>query len=146
VVNNQIGFTTSDPRDKGSTLYCTDVSKMVEAPIFHVNGDDPEAALLVTEIALDYRMEFKKDVVIDLVCFRRQGHNEQDEPLVTQPLMYRKVRAHPGTRAVCGASGQCGSAEWRGNQFRNRQDTCTAGTGWTPARINLETDERPLAN
>ncbi len=100
VVNNQIGFTTSDPRDVRSSLYCTDVAKMVEAPIFHVNADDPEAVLLVTEIALDYRMQFGIDVVIDMVCFRKLGHNEQDEPLVTQPLMYRRVNQHPGTRAL----------------------------------------------
>ncbi len=100
VVNNQIGFTTSDPRDMRSSLYCTDVAKMVDAPIFHVNADDPEAVLLITEIALDYRMHFGKDVVVDMVCFRKLGHNEQDEPLVTQPLMYRKVNQHPGTRAL----------------------------------------------
>ncbi len=100
VVNNQIGFTTSDPRDARSSLYCTDIAKMIEAPIFHVNADDPEAVLKVAEIALDYRMQFASDVVVDLVCFRKLGHNEQDEPLVTQPLMYRKVNQHPGTRAL----------------------------------------------
>ena len=100
VINNQIGFTTSDPRDARSTLYSTDVSKMIEAPIFHVNGDDPEAVVLVTEIALDFRMKFHKDVVVDLVCFRALGHNEQDEPMVTQPLMYKIIARHPGTRKL----------------------------------------------
>jgi 2-oxoglutarate dehydrogenase E1 component len=100
IINNQIGFTTSDVRDIRSSSFCTDVSKMVEAPIFHVNADNPEAVLLVTEIALDYRMEFGRDVVIDLVCFRKLGHNEQDEPLITQPFMYRYINQHPGMRAL----------------------------------------------
>ncbi len=100
VINNQIGFTTSDPRDSRSTLYCTDVVKMIKAPVLHVNGDDPEAVVLATELALDYRMEFSKDVVVDIVCFRKLGHNEQDTPALTQPLMYKKISAHPGTRKL----------------------------------------------
>jgi 2-oxoglutarate dehydrogenase E1 component len=100
IVNNQIGFTTSDTRDTRSTLYATDIVKMVEAPVFHVNGDDPEAVVLATEIALEFRTQFQKDVVIDMICFRRHGHNEQDEPMVTQPLMYKIISQHPGTRKL----------------------------------------------
>jgi 2-oxoglutarate dehydrogenase E1 component len=102
VINNQIGFTTSDPRDSRSTLYCSDVVKMIEAPVLHINGDDPEAVVLATQIALDYRQEFHKDVVVDIVCFRKLGHNEQDTPALTQPLMYKKIAQHPGTRKLYG--------------------------------------------
>jgi 2-oxoglutarate dehydrogenase E1 component len=102
VVNNQVGFTTSDPRDYRTGHYCTDIFKMVDAPIFHVNGDDPEAVALVTQLAVQYRQTFQKDVVIDIFCFRKLGHNEQDEPMVTQPLMYKIIAKHPGTRKLYG--------------------------------------------
>jgi 2-oxoglutarate dehydrogenase E1 component len=99
IINNQIGFTTS-PEAGRSTIYSTDVARMMQLPIFHINGDDPEAAYRVLQIALDYRQEFNKDVVLDLIGFRRLGHNETDEPSYTQPLMYARVKAHPGVRTV----------------------------------------------
>src|SRR5690606_27317940 len=99
IINNQIGFTTS-PTYGRSGPYCSEVAKIVQAPIFHVNGDDPEAVVHVARICMEYRQKFKRDVVLDMFCYRRHGHNEGDEPSFTQPLMYKASRNHPSTRQL----------------------------------------------
>ena len=150
VVNNQIGFTTSHAKDARSTLYCTDVAKMVNAPIFHVKGDDPEAVLFITRVALDYRMRFRKDVVIDLVCYRRHGHNEADEPAATQPMMYQDVRALPTTRALYAARLEDQNIIQRDEQdemARRYRDCLDAGDSVTPAvLLDQPLDEKVAAH
>ncbi|MPV85992.1 2-oxoglutarate dehydrogenase E1 component [Ostreibacterium oceani] len=100
IINNQVGFTTSNPLDARSSLYCSDPAKMVQAPVIHVNGDDPEAVVLCAEIAADYIFKYNKDIVLDLVCYRRLGHNEADEPAITQPMMYKIIRSHQSTLSL----------------------------------------------
>jgi 2-oxoglutarate dehydrogenase E1 component len=144
VFNNQIGFTTSRPSDARSTPYCSDVAKMIEAPVFHVNGDDPEGALFVTRMALAYRQKYRKDVVIDLVCYRRHGHNEADEPSATQPVMYSQIKKQRTTRAIyadrLAAAGVVSEADVSAMQeaYRDRLDR---GEPVTPAALGMIGDE-----
>ncbi len=142
VINNQVGFTTSAAEDARSTLYCTDVAKMVGAPILHVNGDDPEAVAFVAEMAFDFRQRFGRDVVIDLICYRRHGHNEADEPAATQPLMYKKIRAMRTTRelyvARLSAEGSVSEADAQAlvDTYRDKLDAGEVTTELVPPEVD----------
>jgi 2-oxoglutarate dehydrogenase E1 component len=138
-VNNQVGFTTSNPQDARSTLYCTDVIKMINSPVFHVNGDDPEAVIQATRLAYDFRKTFRKDVMLDLVCYRRHGHNEADEPAATQPVMYQIIRKRPTTRELYaqqlvkeGVLAE-GDASRLAEDYRNRLEAGAAMTDLHPS-------------
>lgn len=143
VVNNQVGFTTSNPQDARSTLYCTDLAKMVNAPVWHVNGDDPEAVIQVTRLAYDFRKQFRKDVVIDLVCYRRHGHNEADEPSATQPVMYQVIKKLPTTRELYARAlvqqGVLADGDAQ-KQFDAYRDRLEAGSAMTELHPSLTKD------
>ena len=150
IVNNQIGFTTNS-LDARSTLYCTEVAKMVQAPIFHINGDDPDAVIYATRMAMEYRMKFGGDVVLDLVCYRRHGHNEADEPTITQPIMYGKIKSHKTTRQLYadrlaeeGVIGN-GEADQMVQEYRDRLDEghVVAGQIIDPNKALLTLDWKP---
>ena len=139
IINNQIGFTTSDPLDSRSTLYCTDVAKIVQAPIFHANGDDPEAVAMAAQMAFDFRMEFNKDVVVDLICYRKHGHSEADEPAATQPIMYQHIRNHPGVRHIY-------TEKLVSEGLISASDAEAMATRYVDALENNEVVSRPYAN